>query len=143
MKGNTVLFGDNRSMIVNASLPYSTLKKRHHANNFHRIREAVASRIVSIEHCDTNFNLADQGTKALNGEKNQFFLKNQEFPPVSTAGECQKKTAEQSSDSSVTGYATLSLQVQSKLDYEITNALEDPGFVSKLLKKKFQYWMTE
>ena len=56
---------------------------------------------------------------------------------------CQKKTAEQSSDSSVTGYATLSLQVQSKLDYEITNALEDTGFVSKLLKKKYQYWMTE
>ena len=72
-----------------------------------------------------------------------YFLRNQEFPPVSTAGECQKKTAEQFSDSGKSGSATLSLAVQSKLDQEIAYTLEDPGFVSKLLKTKYQYWMSK
>ena len=53
VKGSTVLFGDNRSMILNASLPHSLLKKRHHANKFHRVREAVTSGVVSLVHCDT------------------------------------------------------------------------------------------
>ena len=55
---------------------------------------------------------------------------------------CQKNAPKQSSDSSKTGSGTLSIAVQSKLDEEIVCALADPGFVSKLLKTKFQYWMT-
>ena len=139
VKGSTVLFGNNRSMILNASLPHSTLKKRHHANNFHRVREAVAGRIVSIVHCDTQYNLADQGTKALNGVKTQYFLKNQKFPPVSTAGECQKNAPEQSSESYKSGSATLGLVVLSSLDEEIAGTLENSDFLSRLLRTKFQY----
>ena len=83
VKGTTVLFGDNKSMITNTSLPHSVLKKRVSANNYHRVREAVASEIVSVLHCDTNYNLSDMGTKALVGPQHQFLLKNQKFPPVS------------------------------------------------------------
>ena len=93
VKGSTLLFGDNRSMILNASMHHSFLKKRHHANIFHQVREAVASGVVSLVHCNTKYNIADQGMKALNGEKHQLFLRNQEFPPVSTAGECKQKIA--------------------------------------------------
>eukprot|EP00957_Ditylum_brightwellii_P039302 2973277-Ditylum_brightwellii.AAC.1 len=74
-------------MITNTSLPHSTLKKQVLANSYHRVREAVASRIVSVVYCDTKYNLVDIGTKSLNGAVHQFFLRNQNFPPVSTAGE--------------------------------------------------------
>eukprot|EP00957_Ditylum_brightwellii_P091713 6983553-Ditylum_brightwellii.AAC.1 len=74
-------------MITNTSLPHSTLKKQVYANNYHRVREAVASRILSAVHCNTKYNLADMGTKSLNGTVHQFLLQNQNFPPVSTAGE--------------------------------------------------------
>eukprot|EP00957_Ditylum_brightwellii_P134178 10229970-Ditylum_brightwellii.AAC.1 len=43
IKGSTILFGDNQSMVTNISLPHSMLKKRHSANNYHRVREAVAA----------------------------------------------------------------------------------------------------
>jgi len=89
VKGPTVLFGDNKSMATNTSLPHSTLKKRNQASNYHRVQEAVASKTVSIVHVDTKYNLSDMGTKPLNGPTHQFLLKNQSFPPVSTAGECK------------------------------------------------------
>ena len=59
VKGTTLLFGDNQSMVNNTSLPHSMIKKRQSANNYHRVREAVASEIVSIVHCATKYNLAD------------------------------------------------------------------------------------
>lgn len=89
VSGTTVLFGDNKSMITNTSLPHSTLKKRSNANAYHRVREAVAAGIVSIVHCNTKYNLSDIGTKALGGPAHQFLLQNQNFPPASSAGECQ------------------------------------------------------
>eukprot|EP00957_Ditylum_brightwellii_P081133 6171713-Ditylum_brightwellii.AAC.1 len=76
VKGTTVLFGDNKIMITNTSLPHSTLKKLVSANNYHHVREAVASSIASVVHCDTKYNLADIGTKLLNGVVHQFLLQN-------------------------------------------------------------------
>eukprot|EP00957_Ditylum_brightwellii_P194805 14839151-Ditylum_brightwellii.AAC.1 len=96
VKGTTVLFGGNKSMITNTSLPHSTLKKRVSVNNYHCVREAVASKIVSVVHCDTKYSLADMGTKSLNGAVHQFFLQNQNFPPVLIAGECQTDMKKQS-----------------------------------------------
>ena len=132
VKGRTVLFGDNQSMVTNTTLPHSTLKKRNQANNYHRVREAVASGIVSIVHVDTDYNLADIGTKALNGVKQQYFLKNQKFPPVSTAGECKKETVIQPVNG--TGVAKLVLTEQSALDEEVAQALSDPTFVAAMMK---------
>eukprot|EP00957_Ditylum_brightwellii_P184116 14024179-Ditylum_brightwellii.AAC.1 len=76
-------------MVTNASLPHSMLKKRLLANNYHRVREAVASNIAAIIYCSTKYNLADMGTKALNGMIHQFLLKNQSFPPAEIVGECK------------------------------------------------------
>eukprot|EP00957_Ditylum_brightwellii_P005755 438826-Ditylum_brightwellii.AAC.1 len=87
VKGTNVLFGDNKSMLTNTSLPHSTLKKQVSANNYHQVREAAVSSIVSVVHCDTKYNLADIGIKLLNGAVHQFLLQNQNFPPVLTAGE--------------------------------------------------------
>jgi len=132
VKGRTTLFGDNKSMITNASLPHSTLKKRNQANNYHRVREAVASGVVSVVHVDTEYNLADMGTKALSGIKQQFFLKNQTFPPVSSAGECRKESQVQSVNG--TRLAKLVIEEQTRLDEEIGLALEDSRFVLAMMK---------
>eukprot|EP00957_Ditylum_brightwellii_P128325 9787814-Ditylum_brightwellii.AAC.2 len=56
-KGTTVLFGDNKSVITNTYLPQFTLKKHVSANNYHQVRETVTSRIASVVHCDTKYNL--------------------------------------------------------------------------------------
>ena len=88
--GPTVLFGDNQSMILNVTLPQSVLKKQSLANSYHCCREAVAMDVVRIVYCPTKFNLADMGTKALNGATHQFLLNNQGFPTIeNTARECQ------------------------------------------------------
>ena len=125
VKGSTILFGDNESMITNSTLPHSTLKKRKSANDYHRVREAVASGIASIVHIDTKYNLSDIGTKPLNGQVHQFLLKNQHFPPVSTAGECKSGPPDLSMK---TGQARLFLSVLSSLDRDVALAIVDKNF---------------
>eukprot|EP00957_Ditylum_brightwellii_P017813 1341061-Ditylum_brightwellii.AAC.1 len=117
VKGTTVLFDDNKSMTTNTSLPYSTLKKRVSANNYHQVREAVASRTASVVHCDTKYNLVDMGTKSLNGAVHQFLIQNQMFSPVLTAGEC-KTDMEKQSGVAISGTAKYMHTVLSPLDME-------------------------
>ena len=40
------LFGDNRSVVTSATLPHSTLTKRHNILAFHRVREAIAAKLT-------------------------------------------------------------------------------------------------
>jgi hypothetical protein len=49
-------------------LPSSSLKKKHQAVAWHRCREAVAMGIVLVAYDATIWNLADIGTKPLNGQ---------------------------------------------------------------------------
>ena len=48
VKGTTILFRDNKSMVQNATLPNSMIKKRKHTNNFHWVQEEVARKIVLL-----------------------------------------------------------------------------------------------
>eukprot|EP00957_Ditylum_brightwellii_P136634 10419969-Ditylum_brightwellii.AAC.1 len=111
-------------MITNTSLPHSTLKKHVSANNYHQVREAVASRITSVVHCDTKYNLADMSTKLLNGTVHQFLLQNQIFPPVSTAGECKTDIKKQPVGA-ISGTAKYVHTVMSLLDMEVISSSED------------------
>ena len=81
-------------------------------------------------HCDTKYNLADMGTKSLNGTNHQFLLQNQEFPPVLSAGECQTDM----SGLTTTGKAKLVLSVLTPLDVEIADTLSSVHFQRKLQK---------
>ena len=63
--GPAVLLGDNKSMIDNCTLPSSTLKKKHNAIAYHRIREAVAAGVIVLGHVSSKDNIADILTKAL------------------------------------------------------------------------------
>ena len=89
----------------------------------------MASGIASVVHIDTKYNLADMGTKSLNGPTHQFLLKNQRPPPVSTAGECKPESGKKNlAQSGKVGQAKLHLSVLSPLDRDVHRAMQDPVF---------------
>jgi len=63
--GPANVFGDNKAVVNNATVPTSTLKKKHNAIAYHRVREAVAAGMVQITKVHTTNNLADVLTKPL------------------------------------------------------------------------------
>jgi hypothetical protein len=63
--GPTDLLGDNKSVITNCSIPSSTLKKKHNAIAYHRVREAVAAGVIRLGHIPSQSNIADILTKPL------------------------------------------------------------------------------
>ena len=65
--GSTTIFCDNESVVKNSTRPESTLKKKHNAIAYHRVREAQAAKIVSIVHISGEVNPADIFTKSLPG----------------------------------------------------------------------------
>ena len=65
--GPANVFCDNKSVVTNATVPTSTLKKKHNSIAYHRVREAVAAGILRITKVHTSENLADLLTKPLAG----------------------------------------------------------------------------
>jgi hypothetical protein len=62
------VFCDNSAVVTNAR-PESTLKKKHAAINFHRVREAIAAGTIKVAKEDTSTNLANISTKLMPGPK--------------------------------------------------------------------------
>jgi hypothetical protein len=73
--GATQVFGDNDAVIKSTTRPESTLKKKHNAINYHRIREAVAAGHIIITWCESGHNIADVLTKLLPGTKKRELIK--------------------------------------------------------------------
>ena len=69
IQGATSVFCDNASVVKNTSAPESTLKKKHNAICYHRVREAVAARSVRIAKEDGQTNISDFLTKLMPGPK--------------------------------------------------------------------------
>jgi hypothetical protein len=67
--GPANVFCDNRGVVRNASIPESTLMKKHNAINYHAVREAAAAGILRVGKEDGETNIADLLTKVLSGEK--------------------------------------------------------------------------
>ena len=65
VEGPAMTLGDNLSMILNATMPLSMLKKKHLACNHHQVREAVAAKIMRFCHIDLKDNVSDVLTKTL------------------------------------------------------------------------------
>ena len=59
VNGSTYLFGDNQSVITSSTIPHSPLSKRHNALSYHRVREAIAGKIIKFFHIDGKTNPAD------------------------------------------------------------------------------------
>ena len=69
------VFCDNSAVVTN-SRPESTLKKKHAAINFHRVREAIAAGTIKVAKENTQTNLADILTKLMSGPKMKELLEN-------------------------------------------------------------------
>jgi Reverse transcriptase (RNA-dependent DNA polymerase) len=59
IEGKSYLFGDNQSVITSSTLPQSSLKKRHNALSYHRVRESIAAKIVAMFKIDGVNNYGD------------------------------------------------------------------------------------
>jgi hypothetical protein len=47
LDGLSLMLGDNISVFLNTTVPSSVLKKKHNAIAYHRVREAIAERIIN------------------------------------------------------------------------------------------------
>jgi hypothetical protein len=63
--GPANVFCDNKSVATNSTVPDSTLKKKHNAIAYHRVREAVAAGTIRIVWVNSKSNNADLLTKPL------------------------------------------------------------------------------
>ena len=72
----TFVYGDNKSVLANTSMPGSTLKKKMNSLSYHFIREGCVRDEWCTAYVNTHFNLADIFTKFLpSGEKRWGFVR--------------------------------------------------------------------
>jgi hypothetical protein len=67
LNGPSQMMCDNRSVVLSSTLPSNTLKKKHNAIAYHKVRESVASKIIKVNHIEGKLNVADILTKPLDG----------------------------------------------------------------------------
>ena len=46
IKSKAYMFGDNKSVVTSSTVPHSLLSKRHNILSYHRVREAIATKIL-------------------------------------------------------------------------------------------------
>ena len=63
VQGKSYMFGDNQSVLTNSTLPHSTLQKRHQMLSFHKVREAVAAKVLAFHKIEGTLNPADMLSK--------------------------------------------------------------------------------
>jgi hypothetical protein len=63
--GPAWMFGDNQSVVTSATIPHSSLNKRHNALAYHRVREAIAAKVLYFKHVSGKNNVGDIFTKFL------------------------------------------------------------------------------
>ena len=57
------LFSDNRSVVTSANLPHSILTTRHNILAFHRVREAIAAKLMAFYWIQSAYNFSDMLSK--------------------------------------------------------------------------------
>ena len=53
------MFGDNKSAVTSSTRPQSILNKRHNMLSYHRVREAIAAKILEFHWCLSDQNRSD------------------------------------------------------------------------------------
>ena len=81
LQGPANVYCDNQGVVKNASLPESTLSKKHNSINCHAVREAVAAGIMRVAKEDTKTNLADLFTKILQRLRREYLLSHLVYGP--------------------------------------------------------------
>jgi hypothetical protein len=108
IKGKTYMFGDNKSVVTNSTVPHSELKKRHVALAYHKTREAIAAGTIAFQQISGALNPADilskhwgfaeawprlrpimfwMGDTNVSGDG--VAVKEEKLSPMSNDGECQ------------------------------------------------------
>ena len=64
----SIMFGDIFVAFDSIAIPDDTLKKRHNALSYHRVREAIVAKIIKFYHIDGKENPADVLTKFLDSK---------------------------------------------------------------------------
>jgi hypothetical protein len=59
LDGPALMLGDNMSVVLNTTVPSSVLKKKHNAIAYHRVREAIAARIMRFAYIKSEENVSD------------------------------------------------------------------------------------
>jgi hypothetical protein len=59
IRSRSYMFGDNKTVVESSIRPHAKLHKRHMALSFHRVREAIAAKIIGFYHVDGVRNPAD------------------------------------------------------------------------------------
>jgi hypothetical protein len=75
LDGPALMLGDNMSVVLNTTVPSSVLKKKHNEIAYHRVREAIASRIMKFAYIKSEENVSDVLTKALSNDKFFYLMK--------------------------------------------------------------------
>jgi hypothetical protein len=75
LDGPALMLGDNMSVVLNNTVPSSVLKKKHNANKYHRVREAIAARIMRFVYIKSEENVSDVLTIPLSNEKYHYLIK--------------------------------------------------------------------
>src|SRR5687768_1044169 len=65
LEPTSLLVGDNMAVVLNTTIPSSTLKKKHQACNYHKVRESIAAGFIEYAHIRSEDNMADLLTKPL------------------------------------------------------------------------------
>jgi hypothetical protein len=65
LDGPAWMFGDNQSVITSSTIPHSQLSKRWNALSYHRVREAIAAKILRFHFIESKQNPSDILTKSL------------------------------------------------------------------------------
>jgi hypothetical protein len=53
------MFRDNQVVVVNSSIPHSSLNKRHNALSYHQVGEMIAAKVLGYYWIDGKMNPAD------------------------------------------------------------------------------------
>ena len=75
VQGPSYVFGDNKSVLTNASIPDSVLRKKSNSIAYNFVREGTAMNEWTMAYVNTHDNPADMLTKPLSGEKRMKFIR--------------------------------------------------------------------
>jgi hypothetical protein len=68
LDGPVLMLGDNMLVVLNTTVPSSVLKKKYNAIAYHRVREAIAERIMSFAYIKSEQNVSYVLTKPLSND---------------------------------------------------------------------------
>ena len=79
LDGPTLMLGDNMSVVLNTTVPSSVFTKKHNAIAYHRVREAIAAKVMRFAFIKSEENVGDILTKPLSNERFHYLMKKRLF----------------------------------------------------------------